>query len=1126
MLTKYFWLSFLYSVQAPFAFRHQIKKNRLLFKPNQMSKNLFLFIFFWFQFASGAQAQLVFTNFEEARLLLGQPNFTSQSTEVNKVNTPGATAVAISVTGKVAVASQSAGRVLIWHTMPLTNSQPADVVIGKTDFTATSYNTPTAASMRNCEGVAFSPDGTKLIVSDGENNRVLIWNAIPTTNNQPADVVIGQANFTSVTAGTSATKLSYPSGVLVTAGGKLIINEYLNNRVLIYNTIPTVNGAAADVVLGQPNFNSNTAGDGANELNAPWYSAVSPEGKLLISDTRNHRILIYNQIPTTNGVSADMVIGQNTLAGTSGRGTAQNKLATPLGLAVSATGQLAIADFGNNRVLLYNTIPTVNGALADAVLGQPNFTSNTEHNGGISAKSLATPVGLHFDFNGRLFVSSRKLQGTSQTGRVQVFGIERPAAADLGISASATMSLPCRDITMRYRVNILNNGPDNATNIFSRVALPTIFTPGGTTTVNVGTYDAASGVWAIPALRTGQTATMVFDGIIASNYVGQFIQPYAVIQSLNQTDLNPANNTAVNPQTVISNYPVPPRANAVTICTGNDTTLTASGAGTIQWFDAATNGNLLFSGNNFNTPVLTATTTYYAELSNGCLVSPRTPVTVTVNQPIANNIISGNQTLCQYQVAGNFTGSTPTGGNGTYRYQWQVSTDGSSWADLPNNAIGTNYNGNIYGRIAQETYFRRRVIAGPCAYNYSNIITVKINPLPAVTINGLPANICVDNAPITITGSPAGGTFSGPGITGNTFDPEAAGTGAHIITFTYTNANNCTNSINRLVLVGPTAYTGNNQSVCIDEPAFMLRNFSPAGGTWSGPGVTANGEFNPAKAGLGDKVLTYTVTGNFNCGTTIQTLSSTKTITVNPLPTLQAGNAQAVCITAADFALSGYSPVGGTWSGTGIISDNVFSPHTAGLGEHTLTYSYRNRNGCLNTAAKTITVTDLPAVTLAPLGSKCSSSFTPIPLTGGSPAGGTYSGPGVSQNSFNPSVAGVGNHTIRYTYTDPAGCVGTATQVLRVDICTGIAEDKILKTLTVFPNPAQTQLTVRFSMPAASSLILKVQSLSGQTVMRQYQAKVVGSYEQTLNIRNLARGIYILQLITDDALIHKRIVIN
>ena len=102
----------------------------------------------------------------------------------------------------------------------------------------------------------MASDGVHVVVADTDHNRVLIWNRIPTSNNAPADVVVGQQTFNtaSVPGNTpNAKSMRGPQGVWI-QNGRLYVADTQNNRVLIFNRIPTSNGVAADVVLGQPDF--------------------------------------------------------------------------------------------------------------------------------------------------------------------------------------------------------------------------------------------------------------------------------------------------------------------------------------------------------------------------------------------------------------------------------------------------------------------------------------------------------------------------------------------------------------------------------------------------------------------------------------------------------------------------------------------------------------------------------------------------------------------------------------------------------------------------------------------------------------------------------------------------------
>lgn len=102
-------------------------------------------------------------------------------------------------------------------------------------------------------------------------------------------------------------------------------------------------------------------------------------------------------------------------------------------------------------------------------------------------------------------------------------------------------------------------------------------------------------------------------------------------------------------------------------------------------------------------------------------------------------------------------------------------------------------------------------ITGSCP-GAPKVYTVTVNPLPVVSFSGLKDSVCLNSSIQTLTGSPAGGTFSGSGISGTTYNPAIAGAGAHSIVYTYTNANTCTNTSTKTayVLAIPAA-----PSICI-----------------------------------------------------------------------------------------------------------------------------------------------------------------------------------------------------------------------------------------------------------------------------------------------------------------------
>jgi hypothetical protein len=239
-------------------------------------------------------------------------------------------------------------------------------------------------------------DGTRLFVGEQCTNRVTSWNVLPTMTQQPADIVLGQADMTGAMGNAGGVSASSMLGRQTPSsdGTHLFNADAGNHRVLIWNALPAMNGKAADIVLGQPDLISNTENNGgvsAISLSRPT-SVTTSGGKLLVTDSQNHRVLIWNAIPTVNRTAADLVLGQaNMTTGTAATAVSSRSLNTPLAVHVDANGRIYVADTGNHRILYWNAMPTQNQAPADGVIGQPNMDVAVANNGGVSARTLQGP---------------------------------------------------------------------------------------------------------------------------------------------------------------------------------------------------------------------------------------------------------------------------------------------------------------------------------------------------------------------------------------------------------------------------------------------------------------------------------------------------------------------------------------------------------------------------------------------------------------------------------------------------------------------------------------------------------------------------------------------------------------
>ena len=271
----------------------------------------------------------------------------------------------------------------------------ADIVVGQPNMTSNSVYQGGVGAGNN---LSFSPDaavfGNKLFVVDAL--RVLVFNSIPTANNTTANFVIGRPSLTDVSFQAAAANTTGSPNSITSDGTKLLIADTGNNRVLIFNTIPTTDNASANFVIGQPNMTASDPNQGnpdptANTLYFPHSVHYDTTvDKLFIADEYNHRILVYNDIPVTDDASADFAIGQRDLVSKVLADPPTNlSLSYPYDVYSDGT-RLFVADYGNNRVLIWNTIPIAFDTPADVVVGQPDMVSNLANDIGDPATPTLT----------------------------------------------------------------------------------------------------------------------------------------------------------------------------------------------------------------------------------------------------------------------------------------------------------------------------------------------------------------------------------------------------------------------------------------------------------------------------------------------------------------------------------------------------------------------------------------------------------------------------------------------------------------------------------------------------------------------------------------------------------------
>lgn len=246
--------------------------------------------------------------------------------------------------------------------------------------------------------------------------------AEPWVIGQSAEGVLGRSAFTA--NGTDTVRqntIAGPWGLAISATGTLFVVDQRGNRVLRFDHADAKSsGADADGVLGQSDFNKrdwnyNLGGStpSANGLETPVSVALDPAGNLFVLDQGNSRVLRFDKAASkANGAAADGVLGQKDFT-SKGFGSTASTFFSPQGVATDALGNLYVADGSNHRVLRFDHAASkANGADADAVLGQASLTATAS---GAGKNKMWNPTSVAVDKDGNLYVGERG------NGRVLVF---------------------------------------------------------------------------------------------------------------------------------------------------------------------------------------------------------------------------------------------------------------------------------------------------------------------------------------------------------------------------------------------------------------------------------------------------------------------------------------------------------------------------------------------------------------------------------------------------------------------------------------------------------------------------------------------------------------------------------
>ncbi len=394
-------------------------------------------------------------NLPVATGLIGQASYTSATANPDGVDSSHLSGPrgSVAISGSLMyVVDTLNSRILGYTSVPSGIAGAAAFELGQGDATGTDFSDSATGGgnngMANPGKVSIgSYNGSDyLVVADTANNRVLVWNSLPTTNVQ-ASYVIGQSDFSGDSpnqgaAAPTAATLSNPTSAMI-GNGKLFVADQNNNRILIYNLASLASGMSAQYVLGQAGFTTATSGIDTYSatslsytmaLNQPSDLWTDGRGNLFIADSGNNRVLYYSVVPTGNNPQATYVIGQTGFA-QNGSGSGTQHFNSPWGV-YSDGSNLFVGDTGNNRVLEFSLSSLATGAEAEYVFGQQDFThtayndddqngengdqQNNQTNTNPTDNTLHSPKGVYATSGGQLYVAdsgnNRVLQYASDGG--------------------------------------------------------------------------------------------------------------------------------------------------------------------------------------------------------------------------------------------------------------------------------------------------------------------------------------------------------------------------------------------------------------------------------------------------------------------------------------------------------------------------------------------------------------------------------------------------------------------------------------------------------------------------------------------------------------------------------------
>lgn len=597
---------------------------------------------------------------------------------------------------------------------------------------------------------------------------------------------------------------------------------------------------------------------------------------------------------------------------------------------------------------------------------------------------------------------------------------------------------------------------------------------------------------ASPAICAGQSSTLQASG--ASTYTWQ---PATSLSSSTGASVvaTPINNTTytvtgTNSSGCTANTTVAVTVNSVpninvtpansSVCNNQSVQLQASGANTYTWSPSA--GLSSTTGNTVTTNP-SSTTTYTVTGSNAAGCTSNATAIITVNA--SPNVSVNNGSVCVGQ-------STTLTASGASSYSW-----------APNTGINSTTGAQVsVNPSTTTTYTVTGTGAGGCTASATAIVTVN-NP-PLIAVNS--ASICAGGS-VTLTASGASTYTWAPAATlSASTGATVTATPAQTITYTVTgtSAAGCISTATAVVTVGSSLNIIVNSPVICQGATTTLIASGALNYTWS-PNTALNQSTGASVEATPSETITYTVTGFDANGCSG---SAEAVVGVKPPPTLTAFNDSICKGQVALLSVIGASSF--VWSpaaGLNTTSGNNVQANVSNTTTYVVTGT--DANGC--TASVQVIAFVYPETngTINGLNATYFTNSSSSTLTG-TPPGGTFSGPGIAGNVFDPAFAGVGTHTITYSFIDANGCQGSASATTTVTFPVSVKPISDDTSIQLYPNPSNGVTYLQIHADRQRFYQLNISDVSGRII--QYRSVTVNAGLNQIEMELSTSGVYFVQI--------------